>query len=371
MPKLVFPKGIYQYSVSPNWAISDAIIEAEGEVRFRYTGTGNAVIIDGGEVTGLAWHVTFGKFFIECPSTAKNALFVRGIHGSDIKAKVLGAGLEYSGLRVEWCVCTDFDVIVSNNHEGWYLNSKPKYGYYIDKRELQPIGQGGYTSWCSFRNPKVEGCQIGIYLDRSQGCSFYSGTSEGHTDVGIYLTSNALYNKFYSIDLEANTNYDIYCLGKENEFYSIDNTGVIKFDSYAVNNVFFGGSHCGFDFTSTTYGNILNSVKYNRFNDDSTINDISGRNRLVNNRNVGLNKSENRPATSSAITVGTSPFTYVNNSGNDELIHILGGTISNYLYVHGGYGDSGVVVPLYTRLCPGDSVKITYSVAPTMRKYTT
>lgn len=371
MPKLVFPKGIYQYSVSPNWAISDAIIEAEGEVRLRYTGTENAVIIDGGEVTGLAWHITFGKFFIECPSTAKNALFVRGIHASDIKAKVLGAGTEYAGLRVEWCVCTDFDVIVSNNHEGWYLNSKPKYGYYIDKRELQPAGQGGYTSWCSFTNPKVEGCQIGIYLDRSQGCSFYSGTSEGNTDVGIYLTANAIYNKFYSIDLEVNTNQDILCLGRENEFYSIDNTGVIEFNAYARDNVFFGGSHKNFVLGGNTYGNVLNSVKYNRFNDGSVINDVSGKNRLVNNRNVGLNRSENRPASSSAITLGASPYTYVNESGNDEMINIFGGTISNFLYVHGGYGDSSNIVPQFIRLCPGDSIRVTYSSIPTIRKYTT
>lgn len=371
-PKVIFPAGIYKYSVSPNWAISDIIVEAEGEVRLRYTGTGNAVILDAGEVTGLAWHINFGKFLVECPSTAQNAVFVRGIHSSTIRVKVLGAGTDYAGLRTEWCVCTDFDdYVCSNNHEGWYLGAKPKYGIFIDKRELQPVGTGGYTSWCSFRNPKIEGCQIGIHIERGQGNSFYSGTSEGHSQTGIVLSANAIYSKFFGIDLEANTNYDIYCLGKENEFYGCDSTGTHVFEGYARDNVIIGGSHNAITFNTNTYGNILQNIKYNRFNNGSGINDISGKNRLMSNRNVGLNRTENRPPSSSVITVGASPFTYINESGNDELIHIFGGTISVYLYAHGGYGDSGSTVPLYTRLCPGDSVRITYSVAPTMRKYTT
>ena len=46
--KLFFPAGIYGYSISPNWAIQNATIEAYGEVRLRYSGIGNAVILDTG-----------------------------------------------------------------------------------------------------------------------------------------------------------------------------------------------------------------------------------------------------------------------------------------------------------------------------------
>lgn len=369
--QLIFPQGIYQYSVSPNWAISKAQIVAEGEVRLRYTGTEDAVIIDAGAVTGLCWDMKFGKFLIECPSTAKNACFVRGVHASHIEIKALGAGTNYAGIRVEWSVCTDFYITVSNNHEGWYKGAKPLYGIFIDKKELQPEGQGGYTSWCSFYTPKIEGCEFGIYIIRGQGNSFYSGTSEGNSKKGIILESTAIYNKFYSIDMEANTEHDIYCVGRENEFYSVDSTGIHLFDGYARDNVMIGGSQNQITLAPTTYGNVFQNIKYNRFNNGSTMNDISGRNRLVNNRNVGLNRSENRPPSSSAITVGTSPFTYVNESGNDELINMFGGTISQFGYFHGGYGDTASTIPQFIRLCPGDSIKITYSVAPTMRKYTT
>jgi hypothetical protein len=367
--RLVFPSGVYQYSLSPNWAISDTIIEADGEVRLRYTGTGNAVDIDSGVESGSAWHVTFGKFLIECPSTAKNALFVRGIHSSEIKAKILGAGTNYAGLRTEWCVCTDFHIIVSNNHEGWYLGSKPKYGIFIDKRELQT--SGGYTSWCSFYSPRIEGTQIGIHIERGQGNSFYSGTSEGCSQSGIILSANAICNKFFGIDMEVNTNYDIYCLGKENEFYSVDSTGKHSFDGSARDNLMIGGSHNSLVLATTTFGNLIQNIKYNRFNNGSILDDKSGKNRLMSNRNVGLNRSENRPPSQSLITVGASPFTYVNESGNDEMIMIRDGSISAIQYIHGGFGDGTTAIPSFMRLCPGDSLKVTYTVAPTMRKFTT
>lgn len=369
--RLVFPSRIYQYSLSPNWAIQNVVIEGDGEVRLRYTGTENAVDLDAGLETGSAFKLKFTGFIVEAEATAKNAIFARGIHHSKIQAVVLGAGALYAGLRTEWCVCTDFDVTVTNNHQGWYKGAKPLYGYYIDKRELQASGLGGYTSWCKFTNPIVEGCQFGIYIDRGQGNSFYSGTSEGHSKKGIVLTENALYNKFIGVDLEANVEHDIYCLGKENEFISCDATGIHLFDGTARNNVITLGSHNQITFGASTYGNIMQNVKYNRFNNGSTVNDMSKKNRLMSNRNVGLNRTENRPPTSGAITVGASPFTYENVTGNDEMVHVMGGTVTQSVYAHGGYGDSIAGVPTYTRLCPGDTLKLTYTAAPTMRAYTT
>lgn len=373
--RLVFPAGIYQYSVSPNWVLSNSSIETDGVVRLRYTGTETGFIVDAGESTGLAWNMTIGTFFMEVPSTAKDAMFVRGVHASNIKVKILGAGAEYAGLRTEWCVCTDFYVTVSNNHEGWYLGSKPKYGIYIDKRALQPEGQGGYTSWCSFYTPKVEGCLIGIHIEKGQGNSFYSGTSEGNSDTGIYCSEFALYNKFFGIDLEANTNYDIHCSGNENEFYSVDATNKHLFDTDAKNNLITGGSHNAIELGVDTFGNILQSVKYNRFGNGSILNDKSGKNRLVNNRNVGLNRSENRPPATTAINVGNSPYTYVNNGGNDERIFLSysAATVSKILYIHGGVGStySTDTVTRDILLAPGDSLQVTYSTAPAMYKITT
>jgi len=75
---LVFPAGIYKYSVSPNWAIQDAEIVTEGEVRLRYFGTDNAVIIDG--IVGThsnVYNMKFGQFIIEAPNTAKDGMYIK------------------------------------------------------------------------------------------------------------------------------------------------------------------------------------------------------------------------------------------------------------------------------------------------------
>lgn len=78
--RLAFPSGIYKYSASPNWAIQDAVIESQGEVRLRYTGAGNAVTIDaGGASSNHCYNLRMGYFIVEAPSTSQDGVFVRGV----------------------------------------------------------------------------------------------------------------------------------------------------------------------------------------------------------------------------------------------------------------------------------------------------
>jgi len=72
---LVWTAGIYLYSVSPNWAITKLTMECHGDVRLRYTGTGNALIFDGGETGNGVYDVRAGRFYIEAPSTAEWRVF--------------------------------------------------------------------------------------------------------------------------------------------------------------------------------------------------------------------------------------------------------------------------------------------------------
>ena len=77
------------------------------------------------------------------------------------------------------------------------------------------------------------------------------------------------------------------------------------------------------------------------------------------------NNSGYNPQGDASITVGASPFTYTNNDGVDELIYITGGTISA-LTSNGeavGVGSTALFTP------PGSAVVVTYSAAPSMRKY--
>lgn len=69
------------------------------------------------------------------------------------------------------------------------------------------------------------------------------------------------------------------------------------------------------------------------------------------------------PLSVSAVTVGASPFDYV--ASRDGFVSIVGGTVSAVAYVREGVSTSlGVVAVVPVK--KGDTVRITYTVAPTV-----
>lgn len=271
-PKLVFPAGLYKYSVSPNWAIPNIEVEAQGEVRLRYTGTGNAVIFDAGPTAGdLCYNVNFGspnRFHVDAPSTALNGVYVRSVHHSKLGFNVHGAGSSSAGLRVEFAVVTQFDVVVSANEGGWYSAVKPAVGHYLTERL-----PGETCSYCYFPNPIVEGPTIGIYLHKTLGNVYVGGTSEGCSDYGVYAAPTAQWDRFYGTDFEVNGIADVYCLGSGLEFNNCD--------SYTLTNLGVGANRCrliGGEYVSIIFdtGAISCSAAnlvYNRFSGAGTITD--------------------------------------------------------------------------------------------------
>lgn len=364
-PALVFPAGIYEYSVSPNWAIQDATIISLGEVRFRYTGTENAILIDGG-ATGAGIHnMTFGQFAVEALETSKNGVYIRAVHHSKIDVKVLGCGANYAGLRAEWNVCNEFRVIVSGNEEGWYTNARPYYGVLLTKRNT-----GEDTSYCTFINPILEVTSVGAYLDVALGNSFFGGTMEGCLVHGTYLTPSAYNNKYYSVDFEVNADADIYCLGRENVFYSIDSDHVTILGATAKNNNIIGGAFNNITILTGASGNLLSGLKYNRFLSGGVISDSGLKTRFSDLYNMGTNVYHNSLPKRTVLTLGASPYTYTNNSGDDETLVIMDGTITQFLFVHNGAGDLFTATFRgFLKLAPGDYVTITYSSAPSMIVY--
>ena len=70
------------------------------------------------------------------------------------------------------------------------------------------------------------------------------------------------------------------------------------------------------------------------------------------------------PLSVSAVTVGASPFDYT--APRDGFVSIVGGTVSAVAYVRVGVSTSlGVVAVVPVKR--GDTVRITYTVAPTVR----
>lgn len=70
------------------------------------------------------------------------------------------------------------------------------------------------------------------------------------------------------------------------------------------------------------------------------------------------------PLSVSAVTVGASPFDY--EASRDGFVSIVGGVVSAVAYVRQGVSTSlGVVAVVPVK--KGDTVRITYTVAPTVR----
>jgi len=240
---LIFPTGIYSYSTSPNWALQDCRIIANGTVRLRYSGAGNAVILDGGGSGGGIYNVEFGPFIIEAPSTAANGLYMRSVHHCTIKVNVRGCGTSSSGIYMEWGVCNTFiKPTVSVNEDGsWYSSGKPAYGIYLTDRG--GAGASVQAAANNFITPIIEGCDYGIYIDYGSHNQFFGGTSEGCTAWGASIVSPSANNKFIGVDFESNTTGDIGCAGAETDIISCETDQLVQFLTGGQKSKIIGGSH--------------------------------------------------------------------------------------------------------------------------------
>ncbi|MNF24041.1 Pectate lyase superfamily protein [compost metagenome] len=280
LPELVFTPGIYVYSVSPNWAIQDARITAQGEVKLRYTGVGNAVIFDAdavdavGPLPGVIYNVQFGgsnRFIVEAPGTSLNAFFVRSVHHAKIRGVVRGCGTASAGLKVNFAVLTEFDIIVSGNHMGvWYLGAKPAEGYNLDQR-----GPGETASYCYFPNAIVEGPDIGVHLVNSLGNIFSGGAFEGCTTYGALIETTALSDKFIGTDFEVNTVADVFCQGFGTEFIDCDTFSLINLGTASRRCLITGGQHQSIGLDVGGLANRVLHTTYNRFASSGTFTDGS------------------------------------------------------------------------------------------------
>ena len=360
--KLIFPSGRYKYTISPNWAIEDAEIQADGEVYLRYAGTGNAVICDGGS-TGGVFNFKMGhtnKFIVEGPATSQNGVYGRALlQGCHIGFRITGAGTTYSGCRIEFAVCAKFDIICSSNGNGYAWYSKPAFGLYLTNRLITEP-----TSYCTFNTPILELTSgTGLYIDQAYGNVFIGGTAEQNASVGIYLTANAHENKFYGIDCEANTDHDVYCLGYHNYFYGLDTLAHFDFAGTAVNNYMIGGTHGAISIAATCANNVISGVGYNRANNGAAITDLTGgKTRLRDNINIGAGRVENAPPVNGIpVTIGASPFVFTNASVNQVDVVTTGTGINSISIVRNGNITPVSSTPCMITLSPADGLQLNYT----------
>lgn len=366
-PALVFSEGTYQYSVSPNWALSNSQILFLGRVNLNYTGTGNAFILDAGSGSQYIYNQQIlGNPQIYGGASSQNAIFVRSWHHSYLSAQVRGAGTgaQMAGLAVQFAVCSNFDVDIGWGSNGGWLGGQPNLGMFLTRRT------GSETiSYCNFRCPIVEHCVSGIELDYALGCQFYGGTSEAHTNYGVVTTVNSLNNTFYSTDFEVNGTGDIFDAGTNNRWIGVDGQDTIEFAPTCVGARFVDSMVNSITIDAGATNVALSGVTYNRLN-TGTLVDNGTHTRYRDIRNAGTNVTSNVPLTLSSIAPGTSPFTYTNTSGNEVSVLVTGGTVSGISFVRSGIPlATNSTTGLFT-LSPTDALVVTYTGVPGMELYT-
>jgi hypothetical protein len=363
LPTLLFPAGIYKYSLSPNWALNKISLQTVGEVRMRYTGVGDAFIIDGGTASVTMYSLTFSRFIIEAPSTAGNGVYIRNIHHSTFDFQVQGAGSASSGIYVAFSVCSVFySPKVSVNDGGWYLGAKPNNGMYLTNAVVGI--DSGFTSYCTFVNPIIEGTTQGIQVHRGLGNTFIGGTSEGITDTAIIIHDTSIRNKFFTIDMEVNLG-DVLCNGQENEFYGIDSNGIFQFGSTSKRNLIVGGNFETISISSGAEDNTLTGVRYNIAGAGNLVNSGT-RTRLRDLYNVQTDLHHNTVPTQIVSGPGPSPYTFTNTTGNDMTISIAGGTVSYIGVIRDGVSNGVGFSNGQVYLSANDGLEIVYTVAPTL-----
>lgn len=365
--RLYFPAGIYGYSVSPNWAIQNATITAEGEVRLRYSGTGNAVIIDlGATPSTYLFNVTMGPFHVEAPSTAQNGVYIRSIHHSKLAFKVKGAGTNFAGMLVVFAVCTDFSgsSCYPNDDGNWYLGAKPKYGLQLTNRDT-----GEHVSYSLFNNTIWEGLDqslgAGILLDGALGNIFVGGTSE-RCHHGVITTAKAINNRFYGTDIEANLARDILENGQGQEFHGLDSDSLVTVGGSAFFPKFFGGTFNTVEIATGARWPLFQGVTVNRLGTGGFIN---GEPTSMFRNCFDMLTQKITPLLQGAIVVGASPFTYTNLTGNPQSVFMTTGTISAVSITRNAVNNGVDASTRQVLLAPGDAVVVTYSVLPIMYQY--
>lgn len=359
--RINFPAGRYLYSQSPNWAILRLHMNFEGEVWLVNDGAGASFILDGGATgTGIYGIQITGMPLIYGEVGSMQGVFMRAIYKSWVAFNVRSVDPAFAALYMEWCVSNVIRFTCNANEGG--LVSVPARGIHATIR-----GAAEETSYNLFENVECTGMPVGIYLDGALGNMFVGGAVQGCTNVGMQQTANAWENKFYGTDFEVNTVRDAEIASREAQFYGCDFHKTVVFQSGAVNCSVIGGAMEGITVESGALRTLYSGVTYNRFG-TGVISDAGTQTRFRDIRNKGTGEISNVPRAKTAIVVGASPFTYTNSSGNQQTVLVTGGTVSQVAFVR--FIGESVPTSGFLELSPGDSVTVTYTVAPGMFLYT-
>jgi hypothetical protein len=159
----------------------------------------------------------------------------------------------------------------------------------------------------------------------------------------------------------------VLCYGYENEFHGIDSNLYFAMLAPANKNQIFGGRFKTLYVELGAADNTIIGARYNVYAGGSFSNNGT-RTRCRDLHDVLNNKHHNAIPTYLTYGPAVSPYDYTNESGNDETITVIGGTVSYIGHNRNGNGNGVGFTNGQVTLSAGDGLTILYTDAPTLIK---
>ena len=289
-----------------------------------------------------------------------------GFTDSYLIERLIAAGHAYSVLSTESGYFDSYSHLTIDGNKALCSANSSGFGL---------IGDSGNVAACiTFLNPRfLQNYAYGMYLEKANGVYLFGGDVRHNRLHGIRHVAGAA-DVFMGVNIEANgVGAGAGYTGLSLESASYDNR-VIGCD-FGLNASNAGAGDTGYQIMETAgcasnkilgcklQSNIVPLKPYSLAGTGTILRDCVG----TNGQKIVWYGGHAYDAIA-AITPGASPYTYTNADNYPEQVQVLGGTVSAIAFVRDTVETDLGLTSGVLMLEPGDAVKVTYSVAPTMRK---
>lgn len=310
-PSGFIPSGTILTSVSPNWGITNLRLMTGGDVMIDYTGTGNTY---GFDVNGTGGVGPIFNDYITSVTVERIRVRATNAAGCFRTRRCISCHFEFTamgaithGIRVE--------DTVTNHYQ------QPLVKFPLSALHTYGLWFGGIDGAANntIVSMNVDSNYHGVWMDeRALLNNFYGGTSESNFLTNMTFVQGARFNRMWGVDFEGNpSTADVNMLGGGNEFFGCNAAKLIFNGATASSNNYFGGVYTAITNAPGSQLNYINGLILGDPNGYSEQGSF--------NTTVGILKSgfrQNGTWAQSTVPVHLNPFSYINNTGNTQLVHV-------------------------------------------------
>lgn len=364
------PAGTYAYAIGPNYAVKGVHIFGDGKNNtiLKSTTGEKAFRIDGSEYgTAAVYDVVVENIGIEGHAGTQHLFYVENASHLTTRNINLREASPTTGrvMSLLWTVASVFENITYSINEQPVTN-RPYYGIVVSNSP----SRGLKSTANLFINTIIEGVGgAGIRLINTDLNTFIGGTSEANGTYGITTAGESRQNKFVGMGFEGNGTADLLDGGQDTVLENCYTGKSIVLLSSSRRARIVGGLHERIEMQKNCSAANIENLTVNYFDTGSGgIYDSGTSSNFRNVFDLDANAYVYPTKLRQPITVTASPFTYTNTTGEYQNVLTTGGTVTQIQFNRGGSQTVTGMTSGFVMLAPGDSLIVSYSVAPTMSR---